>query len=119
MLQHSDDNSCLKFRAKSRLDIQKKVLLFGQSAGAENVYAIATLPQAPSLINSVISESGGGRGLINNATTQKVGASYAQALNCNFTDVSVPILGYSTERANLYTESLPEVQNSCRADQGV
>ncbi|KAJ5148703.1 hypothetical protein N7448_000281 [Penicillium atrosanguineum] len=60
-----------------------KVLLFGQSAGAENAYIIASLPQAPSLINSVISESGGGRSLTTNATQQKVGASYANALQCS------------------------------------
>jgi carboxylesterase type B len=88
------------YRADNRLDSQNQVLLFGQSAGAENAYVIASLPQAPSLFHSVISESGGGRGLINNATTQKVGASYAQALNCSRTDVSVPTWEYSIERAD-------------------
>lgn len=86
------------------------MLLFGQSAGAENAYVIASLPQAPSLFKSVISESGGGRGLINNATTQMIGASYAQALNCSVTDVSVPI--WNTQLSVLTCiESLPEAQN--------
>ncbi|KAJ5382848.1 Carboxylesterase type B [Penicillium concentricum] len=64
----------------------KKVLLFGQSAGAENVYIIGSLPQAPSLINSIISESGGGRRLVSNSTQQKVGASFAQTLKCSSGD---------------------------------
>lgn len=67
--------------------IQKKVLLFGQSAGAENVYIIGSLPQAPSLVNAIISESGGGRSLSSNSTQQKVGASFAQMLNCSSNDV--------------------------------
>ncbi|KAK4862195.1 hypothetical protein LT330_003333 [Penicillium expansum] len=64
----------------------KKVLLFGQSAGAENVYIIGSLPQAPSLVNAIISESGGGRSLSSNSTQQKVGASFAQMLNCSSND---------------------------------
>ncbi|KAJ6082496.1 hypothetical protein N7499_007370 [Penicillium canescens] len=64
----------------------KKVLFFGQSAGAENVYAIGSLPQAPSLMNSLISESGGGRSLSVNSTQQKVAASYAKMLNCSTSD---------------------------------
>ncbi|KAJ5316489.1 alpha/beta-hydrolase [Penicillium antarcticum] len=61
----------------------KKVLLFGQSAGAENVYIIGSLPQAPDLVNSIISESGGGRSLVSNATQQRVAASYSQVLKCS------------------------------------
>ncbi|KAJ5494225.1 hypothetical protein N7463_010312 [Penicillium fimorum] len=64
----------------------KKVLLFGQSAGAENVYIIGSLPQVPFLINSIISESGGGRRLVSNSTQQKVGASFAQTLKCSSSD---------------------------------
>ncbi|KAH8429769.1 uncharacterized protein LDX57_007441 [Aspergillus melleus] len=66
----------------------KKVLLFGQSAGAENAYIVGSLPQASSLVNSIISESGGGRSLVLNATQQSVGASYAQALKCDSSDKS-------------------------------
>ncbi|KGO67790.1 Carboxylesterase, type B [Penicillium italicum] len=64
----------------------KRVLLFGQSAGAENVYIIGSLPQAPSLINSIISESGGGRSLTSNSTQQNVGASFARMLKCSSSD---------------------------------
>ncbi|KAJ5899519.1 hypothetical protein N7495_004263 [Penicillium taxi] len=64
----------------------KKVVLFGQSAGAENVYIIGSLPRAPSLINGIISESGGGRTLTANSTQQKVGASFARILKCNSSD---------------------------------
>ncbi|KAJ6107333.1 hypothetical protein N7523_008656 [Penicillium sp. IBT 18751x] len=64
----------------------ESVLLFGQSAGAESAYIIASLPQAPTLIKSVISESGGGRPLTLNATQQKVAASYAKTLQCSSSD---------------------------------
>ncbi|CAI7589218.1 unnamed protein product [Penicillium glandicola] len=64
----------------------RKVLLFGQSAGAENVYVIGSLPQAPSLVNGIISESGGGRSLVANSTQQQVGASFAQKLKCSSSD---------------------------------
>ncbi|KAJ5420619.1 hypothetical protein N7465_003138 [Penicillium sp. CMV-2018d] len=66
----------------------KKVLLFGQSAGAENVYIIGSLPQAPSLINGIIAESGGGRIVSSDSTQQKVGASFAQTLKCSSSDKS-------------------------------
>lgn len=71
-----------------------KVLLFGQSTGAEDVFAITSLPQAPSLMNSAIMESGAGRNLGNNAVQQKLGASYAQTLNCSTTDVSTKIANF-------------------------
>ncbi|CAL5865911.1 uncharacterized protein PFLUO_LOCUS117 [Penicillium psychrofluorescens] len=61
----------------------KKVLLYGQSSGAEDSFIIASLPQAPSLINSVIMESGAGKKLLYNSTIQSVGKSYAQTLNCS------------------------------------
>ncbi|KAJ5957268.1 hypothetical protein N7501_011547 [Penicillium viridicatum] len=70
----------------------KKVLLFGQSAGAENVYIIGSLPQAPSLINGIIVESGGGRIVSSDSTQQKVGASFAQILKCSSSDVSAELL---------------------------
>lgn len=86
-MKHLVTIRALEDRANRRFSIQEKVLLFGQSAGAENAYIIASLPQAPSLINSVISESGGGRSLTSNATQQKVGASYAKALQCSSSNV--------------------------------
>ncbi|KAJ5820467.1 hypothetical protein N7474_006058 [Penicillium riverlandense] len=63
-----------------------KVLLFGQSAGAEDAFIIASLPQAPSFFNSVIMESGAGKRLLHNSTIQSVGASYAQTLKCSSDD---------------------------------
>lgn len=66
----------------------KKVLLFGQSSGADDVFAIASLTQAKSLVSSVICESGGGFDLHVNETMQNVGADYAIGLNCSSTDVS-------------------------------
>jgi carboxylesterase type B len=65
---------------------QEKVLMFGQSAGAINTFIIATLPQAPSLMNAAITESGGGRDVELNSSAQSLGASYAAALGCS--DVS-------------------------------
>ncbi|KAL4893722.1 Carboxylesterase [Aspergillus ambiguus] len=64
----------------------KKILLFGQSAGATDVHAIATLPQAPSLINSVIAESIAMPSLQSNSSLQKTGVSYAQSLQCGVHD---------------------------------
>lgn len=64
--------------------------MFGQSAGATNVFIISTLPQAKSLVSAVISESGGGRDLAPSSVLQNISASYAASLNCSVTDVCVP-----------------------------
>ncbi|PCG98453.1 Carboxylesterase, type B [Penicillium occitanis (nom. inval.)] len=64
----------------------KKVVLIGQSAGAEDAFIIATLPQAPSLFRAAISESIPNTQLMFNSTIQSSGASYAQALNCSVSD---------------------------------
>jgi carboxylesterase type B len=64
-------------------------MLFGQSAGATNVFIISSLPQATSLISSAISESGGGRDLATNAVLQSVGTAFATSLNCSVTDVRI------------------------------
>ncbi|KAI9928485.1 hypothetical protein ASPWEDRAFT_170522 [Aspergillus wentii DTO 134E9] len=66
----------------------KKVVLFGQSAGATDVYAIATLPEAPSLINGAIAESIALPSLLSNVSLQQSGASYAKSLNCSVGDKS-------------------------------
>lgn len=78
--------------------------LFGQSAGAEDAFIIASLPQAPSLINSLVSESGGGKNVANNSTLQKTGATYAQILGC--TDVSASNMDWPLRDAN-------HLQKSC------
>lgn len=64
----------------------KKVLLFGQSAGATNTFVVATLPQAPTLINSAITESGGGRDALLNSTMQTLGSNFAQHIGCGLSD---------------------------------
>ncbi|KAL6717619.1 hypothetical protein ACLMJK_005534 [Lecanora helva] len=66
----------------------KKVLLFGQSAGAVNVHTVATLPEAPSLIDAAITESGGGRDAAISSSVNAVGAQYATALGCGTHNLS-------------------------------
>ncbi|MCJ1331271.1 hypothetical protein MMC10_007959 [Thelotrema lepadinum] len=66
----------------------KKVLLYGQSAGALNTFTLSTLPQAPELFSSAAFESGGGRDAQVLPTEQAVGSAYAQALNCSISDAS-------------------------------
>ena len=69
---------------------QKKVLLFGQSEGAQLGFIISGLPKATSLIHSLVAESGGGRDylLTNNSAVQNFGANWAKGIGCNVTDVS-------------------------------
>lgn len=64
------------------------MLLHGQSAGATDVFTVATLPQAPRLMKAAIMESGGGRDIPLNDTAQALGAAFAKGLSCNTTDVS-------------------------------
>ena len=61
---------------------QRKVLLFGQSAGAALSYTISTLPEAPSLISAVAAESGGGRGAATYAEAQPYFETFAKNLGC-------------------------------------
>jgi carboxylesterase type B len=83
---------------------QKKVLLFGESAGAMNVFILSPLPKATSLFNAAIWESGDGPQLATPAIANTLGTSYANKLNCTGTDVSIPLsfpLSRSSEkRAN-------------------
>lgn len=75
--------------ASSRLILtQDKVLAFGQSAGATDLYTIATLPTAPSLFKSAIIESIALPQLTANWSAQKLGASFAKQLKCGVQDVS-------------------------------
>ncbi|KAJ5390512.1 uncharacterized protein N7496_001580 [Penicillium cataractarum] len=66
----------------------EKVLAFGQSAGATDVYTIATLAEAPSLFKSAIIESIALPQLTKNLTAQKLGASFAKGLSCGLSDKS-------------------------------
>ncbi|KAK2612594.1 hypothetical protein QQS21_001366 [Conoideocrella luteorostrata] len=66
----------------------KKVMLFGQSAGGDGTFVLSTLPQAKSLISAAVMQSGGGLDLVPYETAQIAGASYAEALNCSRTDLA-------------------------------
>ena len=58
-------------------------MLFGESAGASDTYVISTLPQAPSLIQAGISESGGGRAFPGADAANAFGEQWANSLNCS------------------------------------
>ena len=60
-----------------------KVLLFGQSAGAWDSYAIASLDQAPSLFRAVAFQSGGGRGTVPVNDTKALYGGFIRSLNCS------------------------------------
>ncbi|KAJ5995427.1 hypothetical protein N7481_002404 [Penicillium waksmanii] len=83
----------------------KKVLLFGQSAGATDVFTIATLSQAPSLFKSVIAESIALPSLVSNLTLQKTSASVAQVLKCDLNDKSC-----------LQSKSIEDIQSAVTSD---
>ncbi|KAJ5115668.1 hypothetical protein N7456_000016 [Penicillium angulare] len=78
----------------------EKVVLFGQSAGATDVYTVATLPQAPSLMNSVIVESVALPSLIEYSQLQKTSASFARQLHCGVSNTSCLLSKNTTELQN-------------------
>ncbi|MCJ1310794.1 hypothetical protein MMC25_004461 [Agyrium rufum] len=65
-----------------------KVLLFGQSAGAANVFVVSTLPQANQLINAVAMESGGGRSYASSDRAIAYSSAFAALVNCSASDAS-------------------------------
>ncbi len=67
---------------------QKKVLLFGQSAGAFDVFALASLPQAPSLMKAAAMQSGGGVDFATLDEAEKFNEQFVKNINCSETDVS-------------------------------
>lgn len=71
--------------------IQKKVMLHGQSAGARDAFTLATLSEASELFSSAIFESGAGRETTTCSNAQRIGQSFAAALNCSADDVSLSI----------------------------
>lgn len=73
-------------RDRKLTNSQTKVLLFGQSSAADDVFVISTLPQASSLFKTVITESGGERDTRLNAAAQALGATYAKSVGCRLTD---------------------------------
>lgn len=66
---------------------RSKVMLFGQSAGADNAFVVSTLPEAKSLVSSVALQSGGGQDLLSLENAQVVGDSFAAAAGCVSTNV--------------------------------
>lgn len=65
-----------------------KVLLFGQSSGADDAFVVSTLPEARSLISAAVFESGGGLDIVPYDIAQLSGSSFAETLNCSTNDVS-------------------------------
>ncbi|KAK2599035.1 hypothetical protein QQS21_005502 [Conoideocrella luteorostrata] len=65
----------------------RKVMLFGQSAGAADSFVVSTLPDVKDLVMAVGLESGGGQDLTPNDLAQEVGESYAQTLGCKADDL--------------------------------
>ncbi|KAK1564087.1 Alpha/Beta hydrolase protein, partial [Colletotrichum navitas] len=85
----------------------KKVMLFGQSAGAQHTFFIATRPDAPSLIKAAAMESGAGRDYPTIDKVQFWQKSFMDGLNC--TDLACarnerlgPFVGSNIEDASLF-----------------
>jgi carboxylesterase type B len=66
----------------------KKVLLFGQSAGAADTFIISSLPQAPSLISAAIMQSGSGSKLQTTSDVQNATEAFVKALGCGLDDIA-------------------------------
>lgn len=67
---------------------RSKVMLFGQSAGADDAFVVSTLPEVKSLVSSMVLQSGGGQDLLSLENAQVVGASFAAAAGCASTNAS-------------------------------
>lgn len=65
-------------------------MLHGQSAGAQDAWTLATLPEAPELFSAGTYESGAGVDTTTGNNAQKIGEAYAKALNCSSSNVSCP-----------------------------
>ncbi|KAH8678232.1 Alpha/Beta hydrolase protein [Xylariales sp. PMI_506] len=65
-----------------------KVVVYGQSAGALNTHALASLDIAPLLMKSAIMESGAGQMLPNMSQANAFAAVFVAALPCNLSDIS-------------------------------
>ena len=66
------------------------MLLFGESAGATNTFALSSLPGAPKLMRAAAMESGGGRDLATVAAAQTFQKIFLRNLNCSTPDVRIP-----------------------------
>ncbi|KAL6893418.1 Alpha/Beta hydrolase protein [Trichoderma evansii] len=68
-----------------------KMVLFGQSAGSFDTFTIATMDEAPSLINAAIMESGGGSDMASVAEAKPWNDLFLTSLGCkpsNFTCIN-------------------------------
>lgn len=65
-----------------------RVMLFGESAGAYDTWALSSLPQAKSLMHAAVLESGIYRPLANLTTQSQSNEPFLDALNCSKTDIS-------------------------------
>lgn len=61
--------------------------MFGQSAGASNAFAIATMDNASELIRTAAFQSGGGRDYATVTQAELWHRSFAEQLNCENIDV--------------------------------
>ncbi|KAI0844960.1 alpha/beta-hydrolase [Daldinia vernicosa] len=66
----------------------RKVLLFGQSAGALDASILATLPEAPQLMRAAALESGAGRDIVTVADAKVWYSEFLYAMNCTKQDLS-------------------------------
>lgn len=66
----------------------KKVLLFGQSAGASDTFIISSLPQATSLISAAIMQSGAGSQLQTTSGVQNATQAFVKAVGCGLDDIA-------------------------------
>jgi acetyl esterase/lipase len=79
---------------------RSRVMMFGQSAGADNTFTITTLPQSKGLISAAVTESGGGQFMLPPEIADQVGAEFAKSLNCSTSDAS--LISNSTRRISMY-----------------
>lgn len=65
-----------------------KVMLFAQSAGAANAFAMSTMDNITEYVSAMVMESGGGQDVTPKETAQLAGESFSKTLNCSTSDVS-------------------------------
>ena len=95
-----------------------RVVLFGQSAGADDVFTVSTLPQAPKLMSAAIMESGGGAFVLSKQDGEDAGASFADALKCpKGTDQLSCLQKASIDDIQKVYQNVPILQNSTRPGQ--
>lgn len=89
----------------------KKVMLFGQSAGASNAFAIATMKNAPGLIRAAALQSGGGRDYATVSQAEGWHRSFAEQTGCENTDVSclrsAPVSSLKKAHLKMPSSSVP------------